>query len=163
MKIRNHLDAPTAEEMLHCSITPRRGFCNSPLNGARATTYSSYSSAITMRSECFLPCKFDLSSPEEPTLAACWTKNRIQTVAAHSRSSPWWSPCISLPFIVSVYSKEVPAMTDQKSLQSTKMPFGRVWQTLLCVWHFTSQEPSPYTYLRSIRIQPVKCRTLKFP
>ena len=48
------------------------------------------------------------------------------------------------PSSVSVYSNQAPAIRHQKYPPNTKMPFGRVWQTPLCVCRSNPLESSPY-------------------
>ena len=128
-KIRKYPDTPTAEKMINCSITSRLDYCNSLLYGAKGYNISQLrlcqNNAARMLSLCR---KFDHISPvlKDPhwlpveqriELKCCCSLIKLCVVKPRHIS----------PSGISVYSNQAPAIREQKSPQSTKMPFGRFW------------------------------------
>ena len=83
------------------------------------------------------------SSPERPTLAACWGKNQIQGATAHLWSS-YKAPAYIFQ-LLSLYTPTRPLWVETNNLLRVPRSCGRVWQALLCICRFIPLEPSPYT------------------
>ena len=128
VKILKYLDTPTADKllkMINCSITARLDYCNSLLYGAKGYNASQLqlcqNNAARMLS---LRRKFDHITPVLKDLPV---EQRIEYKVLfltykvlHNKAPAYISQLLSL------YTNQAPAVREQKSPQSAKMPFGRV-------------------------------------
>ena len=123
-KIWKYLHTPTAEKIINCSITSRLDYCKHLLYCAKGYNRSQLqlcqNNAARMLS---LRHKFDHITPVLKDLHWLPVEQRIEykvlllTYKALHGKAP--GCCL--------YSNQAPATREQKSPQSTKMPFGRVW------------------------------------